>query len=167
MYDGYQALHEIFRVLRPGGLLFVIVPDHEPLYGDTYVEPQQVVPLGERPLLYFEDILFRRKGIRSPTPRNQFPFTMKLLLATLIKTGFDIHCVARIARNGPELWALATKPDPNKNYIEPLISRIWLNYPSLFKINILKKIQKIERHTLKVLISIVSSLFGKGRLWHF
>ena len=124
-YDGYQALQEICRVLRPGGLVFVIVPDHARYYGDTFVEPHEVIPLEERPLGLFEDILFERQGMRSPTPRNQFPFTMKLLLAVLVETGFDVQWAARIARDGPELWAIATKPELGSDSVKPLIRRAW------------------------------------------
>lgn len=124
-YDGYQALREIFRLLRPGGLVFIIVPDHAPLYGDTFVEPHKVIPIKERPVGVFENILFQRKGIRSSMPRNQFPFTMKLLLAVLVETRFDVQWAARIARDGPELWAIATKPELGSDSAKPLIGHAW------------------------------------------
>ena len=124
-YDGYKAVQEICRVLRPGGLVFVIVPDHARYYGDTFIEPHEVISIEERPLGLFEDILFERKGMRSPIPRNQFPFTMKLLLAVLVETGFDLQWAARIARDGPELWAIATKPELGSDSVKPLIRRAW------------------------------------------
>jgi SAM-dependent methyltransferase len=133
-YGAYQALQEICRVLRPGGLVFIIVPDHFRLYGDTFVEPHEVIPIEERPRGLFEDILFERRGIRSSTPRNQFPFTMKLLLAVLVKTGFDVQWAARIARDGPELWAIATKPELESDSVKPLISRAWSDQPSVSKL---------------------------------
>ena len=124
-YDGYHAAGELFRVLRAGGLLFVIVPDHARLYGDTFVEPHNVVPLGQRHPEFFEDILFERNGIRSQTPRNQFPFTMRLLVAILIQAGFEVQWALRIARNGPELWAAATKPEAGADSVQPLITRAY------------------------------------------
>jgi len=133
-YDGYLALREICRVLRPGGFVFIIVPDHFRLYGDTFVEPNEVVPLEQRSVGFFEDILFERKGRRCSTPRNQFPFTMKLLLAALIETGFDLQWAARIARNGPELWAIATKPELGGDRVKPLIERAWLDQSPVRKL---------------------------------
>lgn len=124
-HDGYRAVREMHRVLRPGGVLFVIVPDHARLYGDTYIEPNEVIPIEQRPAGLFEQILFQRKGIRSSTPRNQFPFTMKLLLAVLIEAGFDLQWAARIARNGSELWAISTKQHTESNAVKPLIERAW------------------------------------------
>lgn len=122
-YDGYKAVEETFRTLRPGGLVFVIVPDHASVYGDTFVERQVVSPIEHRSLTLFEDILYRRKGIRAPTARNQFPFTMKLLMAVLIEAGFEVQFAARISRNGPELWAIGTKPESAETHVNPILER--------------------------------------------
>jgi len=122
-YDGYKAVEETFRTLRPGGLVFVIVPDHASVYGDTFVERQRVAPIEHRSLTLFEDILYRRKGIRTPTARNQFPFTMKLLMAVLIGAGFEVQFAARISRNGPELWAIGTKPESIGTHVNPILER--------------------------------------------
>lgn len=147
-YDGYQALREILRVLRPGGLVFVIVPDHAPLYGDTFIEPHKVIPITERPAGVFENILFEREGIRSSVPRNQFPFTMKLLLAVLVKTGFDLQWTARIARDGPELWAIATKPEFGSDGVKPLIRRASSDPSAVRRLwwNLAKKVKSLLKH---------------------
>jgi len=128
-YNGYQAISEIFRVLRPGGILFVIVPDHTRYYGDTFIEANEVVPLEQQPLGFFEDILFERRGFRSRIERNQFPFTMKLLVAVIIEACFELQYAARIGRNAPELWAIATKPQGSEKKTPPLITREWNEQP--------------------------------------
>jgi SAM-dependent methyltransferase len=124
-HDGYQALREICRVLRPGGTALVIVPDHAQTYGDTFVESVELVPLEQRPSEIFEAKMLERKGFRSSLPRNQFPFTMRLLLTALFEAQLEVQWAARVARNGPELWAIATKPDLGSDYVEPLLDRDW------------------------------------------
>lgn len=126
-HNGYHAVQEIFRILRPGGLLFVIVPDHAYYYGETFVEPDEVIPIEQRDLGIFEDILFERHGFRADSPRNQFPFTMKTLLAVILESGFELQYTARVDRYGTELWAIATKPRDDVEVVSPLIKRVWQN----------------------------------------
>lgn len=149
-HDAYQAVREICRVVRPGGLVFVIVPDHARLYGDTFVEHNEVVPIEQRPAGLFEDILFERRGIRPATPRNQFPFTMKLLLAVLIEAELDLQWAGRIARNGPELWAISTKPEGGCNHVNPLIERTWSHKPPVHNPwwSRMKRVKCLVRHLL-------------------
>jgi len=124
-YDGYRAMREIARVLRPGGIAFVIVPDHINLYGETFMEPDQVIPIEQRPLDYFDRIPLQKKGTMPSVHRNQFPFTMKLLVAVIIRSGLELQQISRIKRDGPELWALASKSKEGTSEVEPLLTGRW------------------------------------------
>ncbi len=142
-HDGYTVLAELYRILRPKGIVFVIVPDHEPLYGDTFVEPEAVIPLEERSATHFEDLLQERHGFRSETVRNQFPFTMKLLTHVIFHAGFSLQYAARIDRGYPELWALASKPESGRISVDPIIQRsLTTSNKSLIK-RFWKRIQRL------------------------
>lgn len=123
-HDGYRVLQDIARLLRPGGLLFVVVPDHKGLYGETYVPPEGVIPLAKRAPDHFAKLLYKRTGVVSNL-RNQFPFSMRLLLSTLFNAELEVQWAERIERDGPELWAIAEKPADSDSSVAPLMKRQW------------------------------------------
>jgi ubiquinone/menaquinone biosynthesis C-methylase UbiE len=122
-YDGPLALKEIYRVLIPGGLVFIIVPDHTGLYGEISKIADFIPSFEKRDIDYFERLAFKRSGRQSDFPRNQYPMTMKLLLRKVIDSGFEVQTVSRILRDGPELWLIATKPISGTIPTESIIVR--------------------------------------------
>lgn len=151
-YDGYRALQEIFRVLKPSGILFLIVPDHTQRYGDTYTEPEKVIGLDARPVDLFENIVLERTGSRAEIARNHFPFTMKLFIATMLHANFEIQWTARIQRDGPELWGVAVKPIPNSEFTAPLIKRSYLPAKPKKRKSLLRRIVRRAKSMLNLSI---------------
>jgi len=158
-YNGYEATREIYRVLRPGGLLFIILPDHTRDYGDIFIKPNEVIPIEQRSDSFYEDLMFKRRGTRAPTSRNQFPFTMKLLLATLFEAELEVQWTARIVRNGPELWAIAAKPELGSDHVKPLIIRAWKDQSLVCKLycNWTKGVRSIVKHLRTVSQNVVQT----------
>lgn len=146
-HNGYRAVKEIYRILRPGGIVFIIVPDHFRYYGDTFVESQEVIGLRERSMDFFEELMYKRTGMRSLIQRNQFPFTMKLLLWVLLDANFEVQWVSRIARNGPELWAAAMRHENSRNGVNPIRARNWgeASFGGKLWLNIKKPIGYLRR----------------------
>jgi SAM-dependent methyltransferase len=147
-YNGYRALQEIHRVLKPGGILFLIVPDHTLRYGDTYTEPDKVLDLEERSVDLFENIVLERTGARSEIARNHFPFTMKLFVAAILHAKFEIQWTARIQRDGPELWAVAIKPDAE--FTAPLIKRAYMPAQPKKRKSLLRRIVRRAKSVLNI-----------------
>lgn len=112
-YDGYKAFEEIYRVLKNNGVAFVIVPDHEHLYGDLFKDRKSIPSLKDRDSWYFEKMMKKASGITSKTNRNQFPFTDALLLDAATQAGLRTQVFYRMKRAGVELWLVATKTKGN------------------------------------------------------
>jgi ubiquinone/menaquinone biosynthesis C-methylase UbiE len=149
-YNGYRALQEICRVLKPGGIVFLIVPDHTQRYGDTYTEPEKVLDLDERSIDLFENIVLERTGARSEIARNHFPFTMKLFIATMLHANLEIQWAARIERDGPELWGVAVKPVPNVDFTAPLITRSYMPTQPKKRKSLLRRILRRAKSVLNI-----------------
>lgn len=108
-YNGYQAVAEMRRVLKPGGVLFLVVPDHSWAFEqELFLTPEEIPTLEARDPDYWRQRYAGRADF-DVVNRNQFPFGMKLFLAVLVENGFDILYACKVQRSGPELWAVCQR----------------------------------------------------------
>ena len=68
---------------------------------------------------------------------------MRLLIAVIFDSGLELQQISRINRNGPELWAVATKPQKGYLSVEPLHHRNWIDYKFIIRSRIRRMINMV------------------------